>query len=102
MDAFTPVTVTTAIFLAVFFTDLSNHNYKYLPVHALAGFFCILLVATLYQEGFYGTAWLFVASPFLFIIGSLMIREHRIQISESKTLKPAPAPNKYACAPYFL
>jgi uncharacterized membrane protein YjjP (DUF1212 family) len=99
-----PVTVTTAIFFAIFLTDLFNGNYKALPVLAVAGFFCVLLVAMVQQMGLYGTAWLLVASPFLFLLGSIMIRDRRIQISESKTLKPAPAPaqNKYACAPYFM
>ena len=99
-----PVTVTAAIFFAIFLTELFNHNYKGLPVLTIAGFFCVLLVAMVQQMGLYGTAWLLVASPFLFLIGSIMIRDRRIEISESKTLKPAPAPaeNKFACAPYFL
>lgn len=97
-----PVTVTAAIFFAIFLTELFNNNYKILPVLTVAGFFCVLLVAMVQQMGLYGIAWLLVASPFLVLIGSTMIRDRRIEISESKTLKPAPAPNKYACAPYFL
>ena len=102
MDIFSPTTVTTAAFLALFFIDLYNYNYKYLPVHAVAGFFCVLVVAALCQEGYYGTAWLLVVSPFLFVIGSLMVRDHRVEVSESKTLHPTPKVNTYAPAPYFL
>jgi len=102
MDSLNPVTVTTAIFLAIFFIDLFNYRYKTLPIHALTGFFCIMLVSMLYQLKLYGTAWLLVLSPFLFIIGSTIIRDHRIFLSDSKTLQPTPIPNKFAPAPYFL
>jgi hypothetical protein len=102
MDSFNPVTVTTAIFLAIFFMDLFNHRYKTLPVHALVGFFCIMLVSMLYQLKLYGTAWLLVLTPFLFIIGSIMIRDHRIFLSDSTTLQPNSAPNKHCAAPYFI
>lgn len=102
MDSISPVTVTTAIFVALFFMDLFDYNYKTLPIHAVTGFFCILVVSMLYQQKLYATAWLLVASPFLFLIGSTMIRDYRIQVSESKTLKPEPAKNMYHFAPYYL
>jgi len=102
MDSITPVSVTAAIFVALFFMDLFDHNYKTLPIHALTGFFCVLVVSMLYQYKFYGTAWLLVASPFLFIIGSIMIRDHRIQVSQSQTLQPVPYKNIYDLAPYYL
>jgi hypothetical protein len=102
MATFTPQIVTAAIFVAVFFIDLFHYNYKYLPVHALIGVFCIMLVSALYQQGFYGTAWLLVASPFLIIIGSIMIRDHRISLSESTTLQPTEPEDTRASAPYFL
>jgi len=102
MDAFNPVSVTTAIFIALFFMDLFNHKYKNLPVHAVTGFFCIMVVSALYQARLYGTAWLLVLSPFLFIMGSIMIRDHRRYLSDLNTLHPNQSPNKYSSAPYFL
>ena len=102
MNILNPVMVTTALFIALFFTDLFNHNYKNLPIHALMGFFCIMLVSALYQSRLYGTAWLLVLSPFLFIIGSIIIRDYRTALSESKTLHPNEVPNKYNPSPYFI
>lgn len=102
MDTFSPVIVTAAIFVSLFFMDLFNHNYKYLPVHAVTGLVCIMIVSALTQQGFYGTAWLLVLSPFLFIIGSIMVRDYRISLSESNTLQPDTAKTKCTTAPYFL
>jgi uncharacterized membrane protein YjjB (DUF3815 family) len=102
MKVFTPVFFTTALFIAVFFMDLFNHNYKTLPIHALTGFFCILVVSSLVQLGFHGTAWLLVASPFLFIIGSILIRDHRRYLSGLTTLHPGVPKHTYDPAPYYL
>jgi len=101
MDVFNPVIVTAAIFLALFFTDLFKHNYKNLPVHALVGFACVLLVSVLYQNGFYVTSWVLVASPFLILLGSILIRDHRIYISDMKTLQPNEGSNDFY-SPYFI
>lgn len=98
-----PVVVATAFFTAIFFTDLSNNNYKNLPAHALLGFFCILLISVLCKSGMYGFAWLFCALPLLFITGSLIIRDYKIQIADSKTIHYAPPlEHKFHPAPYFL
>ena len=99
---FGPVMFTAAVFLAVFFMDLFNHNYKNLPVHALTGFFCIMIVSMLVQLRFYGTAWLLVLSPFLFIIGSIIIRDHRIYLSDLNTLRPNVPKTMFDPAPYYL
>jgi hypothetical protein len=99
---FGPVMFTTAVFLAVFFTDLFTHNYKNLPIHALIGFFCIMIVSMLVQLRFYGTAWVLVLSPFLFIIGSILIRDHRIYLSDSNTLRPNSPKTVFDPAPYYL
>jgi hypothetical protein len=100
MNSFNPVVCTTAIFLAIFFMDLSQRNYKNLPIHALTGFFCVLLVSTLVQLRFYGTAWLLVASPFLIIIGSIMIRDHLRESPD--TLQPTVTRTRFDPAPYYL
>jgi len=101
MDVFNPVSLTAAIFLAIFFTDLFKHNYKNLPVNALVGFACVLLVSVLYQNGFYVTSWLLVASPFLILLGSILIRDYRIYLSDMKTLQPMEGSNLF-CSPYFI
>jgi len=101
MDVFNPVSLTAAIFLAIFFTDLFKHNYKNLPVHALVGFACVLLVSVLYQNGFYVTSWLLVASPFLILLGSILTRDHRIYLSDMKTLDPNQGSNDFY-SPYFI
>ena len=102
MDSISPVSVTAALFVALFFMDLFHHNYKTLPIHAVTGFFCVLVVSMLYQQKLYGTAWLLIASPFLFLLGSIMIRDYRIQVSGSQTLRPVPYKNVYDLAPYYL
>lgn len=101
MDAFNPVSVTAAIFLAIFFIDLFKYNYKNLPVHALVGFACVLLVSVLYQNGFYVTSWVLVASPFLILLGSILIRDHRIYLSDMKTLDVNDGSNQLY-SPYFI
>lgn len=101
MDVLNPVSITAAIFLAIFFTDLFKHNYKNLPVNALIGFACVLLVSVLYQNGFYITSWVLIASPFLILLGSILIRDHRIYLSNMKTLYPNEGSNLF-CSPYFI
>lgn len=99
---FDPVTLTTAIFIAILFMDLFAYNYKHLPTHALFGLFCIMVVSALVQSKMYGTAWLFVASPFLLIIGSSMIRDYRRRVSYEKTYHPEDPVQKFNPAPYYL
>ena len=99
---FDPVTLTTACFIAILFMDLFAHKYKNLPVHALTGFFCIMVVSALVQSKMYGTAWLFVASPFLLIIGSTMIRDYRRRISYEKTYHPEDPVQVFNPAPYYV
>jgi hypothetical protein len=101
MDVLNPVSITAAIFLAIFFTDLFKHNYKNLPVNALVGFACVLLVSVLYQNGFYITSWVLIASPFLILLGSILIRDHRIYLSNMKTLHPNEGSNLFY-SPYFI
>jgi hypothetical protein len=102
MDILNPITITCAIFIAIFFTDLFTHNYKNLAVHALIGLFCILIVAALYELHLYGTAWLFVASPFLIIIGSILIRDHRNYLSGLNTLRADTDTENCNKDPYFI
>ena len=102
MDSFNPVVFTTALFVAVFFMDLFKRNYKILPVHALTGFFCILVISTLVQLRFYGTAWLLIALPFIFIIGSIVIRDYRVYLSKLTTIQPVRTQTRFDPAPYFL
>lgn len=99
---FDPVTLTTAIFIAILFMDLFAYNYEDLPIHALIGLFCIMVVSALVQSNMHGTAWLFVASPFLIIIGSSMIRDHRRNVSYEKTYHPEDPVQKFNPAPYYL
>jgi hypothetical protein len=102
MDTFSPAIFTAAIFVSLFFIDLFNYNYKNLPVHAITGIVCIMIVSALSQNGFHGTAWLLVASPFLFIIGSILIRDYRISLSEQTTLHPNKEPKPDPLTPYFM
>jgi D-alanyl-lipoteichoic acid acyltransferase DltB (MBOAT superfamily) len=99
---FDPVTLTTAIFIAILFMDLFTYNYKNLPIHALFGLFCIMVVSALVQSNMHGTAWLLVASPFLIIIGSSMIRDYRRRIDYEKTYHPEDPIQKFNPTPYYL
>lgn len=102
MDTLSPTIVTAALFVSLFFIDLFNYNYKYLPIRAVAGIFCIMIISALSQNGFYGTAWLLVASPFLFIIGSIIVRDHINFLAESKNLQPPSPPRPPPLIPYFM
>lgn len=98
-----PVVVTTAFFTAILFTDLFDGRYDALAGHALFGFFWILVVSVLCKSDMYGFAWLICATPLLLILGSLIIRDFKAQVAESKTIQYArPLEHKYSPAPYFL
>ena len=98
-----PVVVTTAFFTAILFTDLFQNNYAALSTHALFGFFWILLVSVLCKSDMYGFAWLVSALPLLLIAGSLIIRDFKRTVGESKVIRvPAPLENKHNPAPYYM
>jgi hypothetical protein len=98
-----PVVVTTAFFTAILFTDLFQGKYEALVPHALFGFFWILVVSVLCKSNMYAFAWLVTASPLLLITGSLIIRDFKGQVAESKQIQYArPLEHKYNPAPYFL
>jgi len=102
MDILNPITITCAIFIAIFFRDLFTHNYKNLPVHALIGLFCMLIVAALYELHLYGTAWLFVVSPFFIIIGSILIRDYRNYLSGLNNVSKDTDTESCNKNPYFI
>jgi hypothetical protein len=98
-----PVVVTTAFFTAILFTDLSQGRYDALASHALFGFFWILVVSVLCKSNMYAFAWLVSATPLLLIVGSLIIRDFKGQVAESKQIQyTRPLEHKYNPAPYFL
>lgn len=98
-----PVVVATAFFTAYLLMDLFTNNYKYLPQRALVALVCILAISVLCKNNMYGFAWLVLATPALFIIGSIMIRDYNNAVSASKTLQPTAAPKeRYNPAPYYL
>ena len=98
-----PVVFASAFFIGYLLIDLFRYNYEELPGHALIGFFLILIISVLCQNNMYGFAWLLLASPIIFIIASIMIRDHRRAVSASKTLPPGVEPKKqFDPAPYYL
>ena len=95
--------VTTAFFTAILFTDLVESKYDALAGHALFGFFWILVVSVLCKSDMYAFAWLVCATPLLLIVGSLIIRDFKAQVTASKTIQyTRPVEHKYNPAPYFL
>ena len=98
-----PVVVATAFFIGYLCIDLFRHNYKGLPEHALSAVFWILILSVLCKNNLYAFAWLLVSLPFLIILGAILIREYRRQVSASNTLSPRAAPkHHYDPAPYYL
>jgi cell division protein FtsW (lipid II flippase) len=83
-----PVTVSAAIFVSLIFLDVFRHEYKRIPVHALFGFFVVLLMSTLCTTHHYFLAWFVLFLPFLILILGLVIRKSRMQ--EKKLYPVAP------------
>ena len=98
-----PVMVTSAIFLSLIILDLFRHEYKYLPVHAVIGFFSMLLMSVLCEQNHRFFAWLILLIPFVLIIGAIILRQAKLVIkpafpvSHLQNQQP-----KHQPAPYYI
>jgi hypothetical protein len=96
-----PITVSAAMFVALIFLDLFRHEYKKIPVHAIFGFFVILLMTTLCENNYYFLAWFLLFLPFMILIIGLAIRQSRMQekhqypIAPLQTMQPKHQPAVY-------
>ena len=102
----TPIVLTAALFVSLLFLDLFRHEYKLIPVHALLGFFSVLLMTVLCDRGYYFVAWAVLIVPFLILFAGFTMREHRLLNATNYPTTPInlqqpkrqPAPP----APYYM
>jgi hypothetical protein len=99
----TPVMITCAIFLSLIILDLFRHEYKYLPAHAVIGFFSMLLMSVLCEQNSYFLAWLILLTPFLLIIGAILLRQMNVVIKPAYPLSHLQNQQpKNQPAPYYI
>ena len=108
---FCPAAITTAaLFTAIVIIDLTKGNYRYVPFHALGGFFCTLGLSFICQTLGDTAAWILLSVPFIFILlGLFMIwLSGPTTVSEASeescketrpTCEQNPYPVKIACTP---
>ena len=71
---FCPAAITTAaLFTAIVLIDLAKGKYRYVPFHALGGFFCVLGLNFICQSVGDAAAWILLSIPFLFILLGLFL-----------------------------
>ena len=71
---FCPAAITTAaLFTAIVIIDLTKGNYRYVPFHALGGFFCTLGLSFICQTLGDTAAWILLSVPFIFILLGLFM-----------------------------
>lgn len=71
---FCPAAITTAaLFTAIVLIDLAKGKYRYIPFHALGGFFCVLGLNFICQSVGDAAAWILLSIPFLFILLGLFL-----------------------------
>lgn len=71
---FCPAAITTAaLFTAIVLIDLAKGNYRYIPFHAIGGFFCTLGLSFICQSLGDMAAWILLSIPFIFILLGLFM-----------------------------
>ena len=74
MNICLPAVVTSACFIAIILIDLYTHDWRRAPGHALFGVFAVLLMIFICQRASANVAWILLASPFVLILFSWIIR----------------------------
>ena len=71
---FCPAAVTSAaLFTAIVLLDLAAGKYRYVPFHALGGFFCTIGLSFICQYLGDTAAWILLSIPFVFILLGLFL-----------------------------
>ena len=108
---FCPAAITTAaLFTAIVLIDLAKGNYRYIPFHAIGGFFCTLGLSFICQSLGDMAAWILLSIPFIFILlglfmiwlsgPTLVAAATAQQETEScEDIEPACQPTPPACTP---
>lgn len=80
--------ISAAIFVSLIFLDLFRQEYKLIPVHALIGFFSVVLMAALCERNSYFLAWSLLLLPFLFMTMGFILRERKLAHSPQYPTTP--------------
>ena len=71
---FCPAAITTAaLFTAIVLIDIAKGKYRYIPFHAIGGFFCTLGISFICQYLGDMAAWILLSIPFIFILLGLFM-----------------------------
>ena len=99
-----PVTISAAIFVALIFLDLFRHEYNLIPIHAIMGFFTIILLSFLCETNRVLIAWILLFIPFIIIILGIMVRKSSLQIINGSppVIHIHEKPQNFKPAPYYL
>ena len=80
-----PSIVAAALFVSLIFLDLFRQEYKLVPVHAIMGFFAVILMGVLCEKQQYILAWTILLIPFVILTLGIILRQRD---SESETPYP--------------
>lgn len=108
---FCPAAITTAaLFTAIVLIDLAKGKYRYIPFHAIGGFFCTLGLSFICQSLGDMAAWILLSIPFIFILLGLFmiwlsgptlvaVATAQQQADSCEDTEPACQPTPPACTP---
>jgi len=110
---FCPAAVTSAaLFTAIVLLDLAAGKYRYVPFHALGGFFCTIGLSFICQYLGDTAAWILLSIPFVFILLGLFFIWWSVPVVVSALVEkdlcedecgptPNPLPTKITCSTVY-
>jgi hypothetical protein len=111
---FCPAAITSAaLFTAIVLLDLAAGKYRYVPFHALGGFFCTIGLSFICQYLGDTAAWILLSIPFIFILLGLFLIWLSTPLVVSALVKktdscddecsptPSPLPTKITCSSVY-
>lgn len=108
---FCPAAITSAaLFTAIVLLDLAAGKYRYVPFHALGGFFCTIGLSFICQYLGDTAAWILLSIPFIFILLGLFLIWLSRPLVVSALVKtdscddecaPSPLPTKITCSSVY-
>jgi hypothetical protein len=98
-----PTLITAAIFVSIIFLDLFRFEYKQVPVHAVLGFFSILLMSALSEMSSQYLAWILLLIPFIILGVGIYLYESKIRHSPPYPVAPIQTQQpRHQPAPYYI
>ena len=76
-----PTLITSALFVSIIFLDLLRFEYKQIPIHAIFGFFSVLLMATLSELNSQYIAWILLLIPFIILGVGIYLYQSKLRHS---------------------